>query len=150
VLQPSHTRCAHRGQASVVCIVYAVDDQASFARITGHWLPVIRRTLAAAEGRTRVPVILVGNKVCHSLAQPSSRLSLSLSLSLSFFLSFFLSFSLSLCLSFPCLCNVETQSLLTREVDTRTEDDAATRSLETETVPIMNEFPEVETCIEVR
>lgn len=82
-------------KAGVICIVYAVDDQASFTRLTSHWLPLVRRTLASEDGRRRVPVILVGNKV-----------------------------------------------------DTRGEDDSPGKSLEMDIIPIMNEFPEVETCIE--
>lgn len=51
-------------QANVICVVYAVDDAASFQRLRTHWLPTIRRVLGPEESRSHVPVILVGNKVC--------------------------------------------------------------------------------------
>ncbi|KAK3585182.1 hypothetical protein CHS0354_001817 [Potamilus streckersoni] len=46
-------------KASVVCIVYAVDDEDSIEKITSNWLPFLRETLGEEH---RVPVILVGNK----------------------------------------------------------------------------------------
>eukprot|EP00047_Mylnosiga_fluctuans_P005582 m.241347 g.241347 ORF g.241347 m.241347 type:complete len:627 (+) comp13832_c0_seq1:17-1897(+) len=50
-------------KASVVCVVYAVDDSASFQRVTSHWLPTIRRALHTNGKQESVPVVLVGNKI---------------------------------------------------------------------------------------
>jgi len=63
-------------RSHVVCIVYAVDDEDTLDSVTDHWLPFIRRTLAAEKGKGEdggngarstlahtTPVILVGNKV---------------------------------------------------------------------------------------
>lgn len=49
-------------KASVICVVYAVDDAASFQRLRTHWLPAVRRALGG-EHRPHVPVVLVGNKI---------------------------------------------------------------------------------------
>ncbi|CAG9821932.1 unnamed protein product [Phaedon cochleariae] len=46
-------------RASVVCIVYAVDDDDSIDRITSHWMPLIRQN----HPDTPCPVVLVGNKI---------------------------------------------------------------------------------------
>lgn len=48
-------------KASAVCIVYSVEDDASIDRITSHWLPFIRKSVA--EDEPRKPVVLVGNKI---------------------------------------------------------------------------------------
>lgn len=44
-------------KADVICIVYAVNQHATFGRISSYWLPYIR-----SLGRN-VPVVLVGNKI---------------------------------------------------------------------------------------
>ena len=99
-------------QANVICVVYAVDDAASFQRLRTHWLPTIRRALGPSENRSHVPIVLVGNKVCQGRKGSAAAalkggkathicthtLSLFPSLSLSF--PIFLSLSLSL-LGFP-------------------------------------------------
>lgn len=46
-------------KASVICIVYAVDDDDTIDRITTYWLPLIRDTLSEDHKK---PVVLVGNK----------------------------------------------------------------------------------------
>nr|CAI5851584.1 unnamed protein product [Callosobruchus analis] len=46
-------------RASVVCIIYAVDDDESIDRITSHWMPLIRQNHPDAP----CPVVLVGNKI---------------------------------------------------------------------------------------
>ncbi|KAI0212323.1 Mitochondrial Rho GTPase 1 [Lamellibrachia satsuma] len=46
-------------KAHVICIVYAVDDDATIERITSYWLPLIRQVHRLD---TIKPVILVGNK----------------------------------------------------------------------------------------
>lgn len=45
--------------ASVICVVYAVDDDDSIDRISSYWLPLIR--LSHPDGSC--PVVLVGNKI---------------------------------------------------------------------------------------
>lgn len=47
------------GRASVICIVYGVEDDDSIDRITNYWLPVIRDNLGEEH---KTPVVLVGNK----------------------------------------------------------------------------------------
>lgn len=46
-------------KASVVCIVYAVDDDDSIERISSFWMPLIRQN----HPDTQCPVVLVGNKI---------------------------------------------------------------------------------------
>lgn len=46
-------------RASVVCIVYAVDNDDSIDRITSHWMPLIRQN----HPDIPCPVVLVGNKI---------------------------------------------------------------------------------------
>lgn len=48
-------------KASVVCIVYSVDDDSSIDRITSHWLPLVRASVGADDPKK--PVVLVGNKI---------------------------------------------------------------------------------------
>lgn len=48
-------------KASAVCIVYSVEDDSSIERITSHWLPFVRNSVA--EDEQRKPVVLVGNKI---------------------------------------------------------------------------------------
>ncbi|VDL19554.1 unnamed protein product [Hymenolepis diminuta] len=47
--------------ASVVCLVYALNDENFLRHITDKWLPLIRSCFA--EKKQRVPVVLVGNKL---------------------------------------------------------------------------------------
>lgn len=75
-------------QAQVICLVYAVDDAKTFARVPAYWLPYIRSL------GVNVPIVLVGNRI-----------------------------------------------------DTRGED-INNPVLEDEILPIMNDFKEVETCVE--
>lgn len=49
-------------RASVICVVYAVDNQPSIEKITSYWLPKIHKVLGPEHGK---PIILVGNK-CDS------------------------------------------------------------------------------------
>ncbi|KAJ1678026.1 ERMES complex Ca(2+)-binding regulatory GTPase gem1, partial [Spiromyces aspiralis] len=76
-------------KANTVCIVYAIDNRASFNGVHERWLPLLR------SSGVNVPVILVGNKV-----------------------------------------------------DTRDPTNLSNRVLEEEIKPIMNEYREIETCIE--
>lgn len=46
-------------KASVICIVYSVEDDDTIDRITSYWLPVVRDTLGEDH---KTPVVLVGNK----------------------------------------------------------------------------------------
>ena len=46
-------------RASVVCVVYDVNNDETFDKVTSYWLPEIERVLGDAR---QVPVILVGNK----------------------------------------------------------------------------------------
>ncbi|XP_066151791.1 mitochondrial Rho GTPase isoform X1 [Euwallacea fornicatus] len=46
-------------RASVVCIVYAVDDDESIERISSYWMPLIRQN----HPDSQCPVVLVGNKI---------------------------------------------------------------------------------------
>lgn len=46
-------------RASVVCIVYAVDNDDSIDRITSHWMPLIQQN----HPDIPCPVVLVGNKI---------------------------------------------------------------------------------------
>lgn len=48
-------------KASVVCVVYSVEDDSTIDRITTHWLPLIRSSVSPDEPRK--PVVLVGNKI---------------------------------------------------------------------------------------
>ena len=43
-----------------MCIVYAVDDEDSLDKVTSYWLPLVRK---ACSNEQRRPVVLVGNKV---------------------------------------------------------------------------------------
>ncbi len=43
--------------ANVIAVVYAVNDQKSFGRLSSHWLPYIRSL------GVNVPVVIVGNKI---------------------------------------------------------------------------------------
>lgn len=45
-------------RANVICLVYAVDDIASFERVEKYWLPLLKRLC-----EQHVPVILAGNKI---------------------------------------------------------------------------------------
>ncbi|KAK9695169.1 Ras family [Popillia japonica] len=45
--------------ASVICVVYAVDDDDSIDRISSYWLPLIR----LSHPDNSCPVVLVGNKI---------------------------------------------------------------------------------------
>lgn len=45
-------------QADVVCVVYAVNDEDTIARITSYWLPIV----FSVCGEHTKPVVLVGNK----------------------------------------------------------------------------------------
>jgi Ras family protein T1 len=47
----------------VVCVVYALDNPASFDRVTSFWLPMIRESLGASNENHGIPVVVVGNKV---------------------------------------------------------------------------------------
>lgn len=46
-------------KASVICIVYSVEDDDTIDRIQNYWLPAIRDTLGEEH---KTPVVLVGNK----------------------------------------------------------------------------------------
>ncbi|KAI1299961.1 Mitochondrial Rho GTPase 1 [Halotydeus destructor] len=46
-------------KASVICVVYSVEDDDTIDRITTYWLPVIRDQLGEDH---KTPVVLVGNK----------------------------------------------------------------------------------------
>lgn len=46
-------------RASVICVVYAVDNDDSFDRISTYWLPLIRQN--HPDGTC--PIVLVGNKI---------------------------------------------------------------------------------------
>lgn len=46
-------------RAHVICIVYSVEDELSFDKVTTYWLPLIRE----CNPDRRCPVVLVGNKV---------------------------------------------------------------------------------------
>ncbi|XP_065174098.1 mitochondrial Rho GTPase isoform X2 [Atheta coriaria] len=46
-------------RASVICVVYAVDDDDTIERISSFWLPRIREVCADQQ----IPVVLVGNKI---------------------------------------------------------------------------------------
>ncbi|CDI97957.1 mitochondrial Rho GTPase 1 [Echinococcus multilocularis] len=47
-------------QASVICLVYALNDDNFVQHLTVQWLPLIRSCFTESE--TKVPVVLVGNK----------------------------------------------------------------------------------------
>ncbi|XP_055678543.1 mitochondrial Rho GTPase isoform X4 [Lutzomyia longipalpis] len=47
-------------RASVVCVVYSVEDDTTIDRISSHWLPLIRESMPIDQKK---PVVLVGNKV---------------------------------------------------------------------------------------
>lgn len=55
-------------QADVVCVVYAVDDLASFVRVSTFWLPLVREVLGSDGLRNAIPVLVAGNKVWHVAA----------------------------------------------------------------------------------
>ncbi|KAM7533986.1 hypothetical protein Aperf_G00000114596 [Anoplocephala perfoliata] len=58
----SHDQLIHEIRlASVICLVYALDDENFIHHITVKWLPLIRSCFAESE--QRVPVVLVGNKL---------------------------------------------------------------------------------------
>lgn len=46
-------------RASVICVVYAVDDDDTIDRISSYWLPLIRQV----NPDSHCPVVLVGNKI---------------------------------------------------------------------------------------
>lgn len=46
-------------KASVVCVVYSVDDEDSIDRLSSYWLPLIRQNCTDYT----CPVVLVGNKI---------------------------------------------------------------------------------------
>lgn len=46
-------------RASVICVVYAVDDDDSIDRISSYWMPLIREN----HPDVHCPVVLVGNKI---------------------------------------------------------------------------------------
>ena len=46
-------------RASVICIVYAIDNEMTIDKISTYWLPLIHQNLGENHS---VPVILVGNK----------------------------------------------------------------------------------------
>lgn len=46
-------------RASVVCVVYAVDNDDSIDRLSSYWLPLIRETCTDYN----CPIVLVGNKI---------------------------------------------------------------------------------------
>ncbi|KAL5964829.1 Mitochondrial Rho GTPase 1 [Taenia solium] len=48
-------------QASVICLVYALDDDNFVQHLTVQWLPLIRSCFA--DNEVKVPVVLVGNKL---------------------------------------------------------------------------------------
>uniref|UniRef100_A0A0X3NIM9 Mitochondrial Rho GTPase 1 n=1 Tax=Schistocephalus solidus TaxID=70667 RepID=A0A0X3NIM9_SCHSO len=48
-------------RATVICLVYSLDNENSIHPIDGRWLPLIRSCFKATEAR--VPVVLVGNKL---------------------------------------------------------------------------------------
>ena len=45
-------------KASVICVVYAVNESKSFARLGEYWLPMIRKSLGAKDGSHGIPVLL--------------------------------------------------------------------------------------------
>lgn len=57
--QDSHQLNQEICRASVICIVYSVEDDDTIERITTDWLPLIRDNLGEEH---RTPVVLVGNK----------------------------------------------------------------------------------------
>lgn len=46
-------------RASVICVVYSVDDEDSLDRVSSHWMPLIRQI----HSDVHCPVVLVGNKI---------------------------------------------------------------------------------------
>ncbi|VDN23003.1 unnamed protein product [Dibothriocephalus latus] len=48
-------------RATVICLVYALDNENTIHPIEGRWLPLICSCFKATEAR--VPVVLVGNKL---------------------------------------------------------------------------------------
>lgn len=46
-------------RASVICVIYAVDNDDSFERISSYWLPLIRQN----QPDGTCPIVLVGNKI---------------------------------------------------------------------------------------
>lgn len=57
--QTEEQLCEQIGRANVVCVVYAVDDEASLERVASYWMPTIRRCYPDVH----CPVVLVGNKI---------------------------------------------------------------------------------------
>nr|CDS28728.1 Ras gene family member T1 [Hymenolepis microstoma] len=58
----SHDQLIHEIRlASVICLVYALNDENFLHHITSKWLPLIRSCFA--ENEQRVPIVLVGNKL---------------------------------------------------------------------------------------
>uniref|UniRef100_A0A1L8E3N2 Mitochondrial Rho GTPase n=1 Tax=Nyssomyia neivai TaxID=330878 RepID=A0A1L8E3N2_9DIPT len=58
--QTDDTLMEEIARASVVCVVYSVEDDTTIDRISSHWLPLIRESMPTDQ---RKPVVLVGNKV---------------------------------------------------------------------------------------
>lgn len=46
-------------RASVICVVYAVDDEETLERVSSYWMPLIRQN----HPDVHCPVVLVGNKI---------------------------------------------------------------------------------------
>lgn len=46
-------------RASVICVVYSVDDEDSLGRVSSYWMPLIRQI----HPDVHCPVVLVGNKI---------------------------------------------------------------------------------------
>lgn len=46
-------------RASVICVVYAVDNDHTIERISSYWMPLIRQN----HSNVHCPVVLVGNKI---------------------------------------------------------------------------------------
>lgn len=46
-------------RASVICVVYAVDDDETLDRVSSYWMPLIRQN----HPDIHCPVVLVGNKI---------------------------------------------------------------------------------------
>ncbi|GAB0086407.1 Mitochondrial Rho GTPase [Sergentomyia squamirostris] len=58
--QTDDTLTEEIARASVICVVYSVEDEGTIERITSHWLPLIRDSMPMDQKK---PVVLVGNKV---------------------------------------------------------------------------------------
>lgn len=46
-------------RASVICVVYAVDEEETLERVSSYWMPLIRQN----HPDVHCPVVLVGNKI---------------------------------------------------------------------------------------